>query len=358
MGGSFLSALLAVKGVGGFDYEAATAGKAKLASLGFAYMEKPEGKANLGLTGASGGYVLPNNLVATLEKPNVQEAVYTGPNPLVTVITGVNVRGIDQPYRTGAPTRLTSANWGATKDNRNEAYGSYTATLGTFAAIFDQSKQYARFSAGAAETDVLDELAKAAKLAENFAVLAGPGTGSSTPGVNDPTKGVYTSLLGNVFTTVGSPAAGTIAGSAAAQLVAAFGALGSRSRTPSAAVMDVVTYWTLFSQGSDNAGFFLSELLGAGFQTGPDNTLRWRGIPIYYDANFNVNTSTTKAAIVGEWKALKFYRGGEFRVDSSDTAGTRWDNNLIGFRGEEEYGVNADTAVAVGAFQLITNLIP
>ena len=80
-------------------------------------------------------------------------------------------------------------------------------------------------------------------------------------------------------------------------------------------------------------------------------------MPIYHDANLGSN-ATTKIAIAGEWKALKFFRGIEFRVDSSDVAGTRWDKNLIGYRGEEEFGVNADTAVAVGAFQLIKSIIP
>ncbi len=352
--GAFLSAINEM-GSGAGDKQA---GKAALAQLGLAYMAAPEGKATLGATGATGGYVLPNNLVATLEKPNVQEAVYTGANPLVTVIPGVMVRGIDQPYRTGAPSRLTSTDWGVTKNNRDEAYGSYTATLGTFAAIYDQGKQYARFSAGAAEMDVIDELTKAAKLGENYAVIAGPGTGSATPGVNDPTKGVYTSLLGNVFTTAFTGSASTVAGSAAAGLASAFGSMATRSRIPSAAVMDAVTYWTLFSQGSDSAGFWMSELLGAGFTIDNAGALRWRGVPIYFDADFNTNTSSTKRAIVGDWKTLKFYRGIEFRIDSSDIAGDRWDKNLIGYRGEEEYGINADTAVAVGAFQLITGLIP
>lgn len=351
-GGDFLTAIMDI-GTRDGDKQA---GKATLARLGLAYMDAPEGKATLGTTGATGGYVLPNNLVATLVKPATQSAVYTGSNPLVTVIPGVMVRGIDQPYRTGAPSRMTAQDWGATKENVNEAYGSYTATLGTFARIYDIGKQYARFSAGAAEQDVLDELAKAAALAENFAVIAGPGTGSATPGVNDPTKGLYTSLLGNVFTTAHSASASTVAGSAAAGLASAFGTLGSRSRNADAVVVDITTYWTLFSQGSDSAGFWMSELLGAGFTT-DGATLRWRGVPIYHDANLGDN-ATTKIAITGEWKALKFYRGMEFRVDSTDIAGDRWDKNLIGFRGEEEFAVNADTAVAVGAFQMVTGLIP
>jgi HK97 family phage major capsid protein len=352
-GGDLLTAIMEVGTMQG-DH---VAGKAALAKLGLFYMSAPEGKATLGTTGATGGYVLPNNLVATLEKPNTQVAVYTGPNPLVTVISGVMVRGIDQPYRTGAPAAMTAQNWGATKTNVDEAYGSYTATLGTFAKIYDIGKQYARFSAGAAEQDVIDELTKSAALAENKAVIAGPGTGSATPGVNDPTKGVYTSLLGNVYTTAATASSSTVAGSGAAALAAGFSALASRSRYPNAAVLDAVTYWTLFSQGSDSAGFWMSDLLGAGFAIGADNALRWRGVPIYFDANLTTNAAS-KIAIVGEWKALKFYRGMEFRVDSSDVAGDRWDKNLIGFRGEEEFGVNADTAVAVGAFQLITGVIP
>jgi HK97 family phage major capsid protein len=334
-----------------------TAGKATLAELGLGYLPAPEGKATLGTTGATGGYVLPNNLVATLVKPPTQRAVYTGANPLVTVIPGVMVRGIDQPYRTGSPSRWTAQNWGATKTNIDEAYGTYTATLGTFAAIYDIGKQYAHFSAGAAEADVLDELTKGAALAENFAVIAGPGTGSATPGVNDPTKGVYTSLLGNVYTTAHTASSSTVAGSAAQAIATGWTALLDRNRDADAVVMDATSFGTIWSQGSDSAGFWMSEFLGAGFSIGGDNTLRWRGIPIYHDSNFDANAAS-KAAIIGEWKALKFYRGMEFRVDSSDIAGDRWDKNLIGFRGEEEFGVNADTAVAVGAFQLITGIIP
>jgi len=332
-------------------------GKATLARLGLAYMPAPEGKATLGTTGATGGYVLPNNLVATLVKPNTQSAIYTGTSPIVTVIPGVMVRGIDQPYRTGAPAAMTAQDWGATKENVDEAYGSYTATLGTFAKIYDIGKQYARFSAGAAEQDVLGELTKSAALAENKAVIAGPGTGSATPGVNDPTKGLYTSLLGNVFTTAHTASSSTVAGSAAQAFATAFGSLASRSRNADFIVMDATSYWTLWAQGSDSAGFWMSELLGAGFVVGADGALRWRGVPVYYDANLGTN-ATTKIAITGEGKALKFYRGMEFRVDSSDIAGDRWDKNLIGYRGEEEFGVNADTAVAVGAFQLITGIIP
>ena len=70
------------------------------------------------------------------------------------------------------------------------------------------------------------------------------------------------------------------------------------------------------------------------------------------------NTGTTKGAIAGDWSALKLFRGSEFRVETSDQAGERWDRNEIGFRAEEEIGLHAGTAVATGAFQLGVNIIP
>lgn len=356
--GELLTALLDVHSIetGGIDFDSIQRGKAALASLGAQWWGVPEAsKATLGATGATGGYVLPNNLVDTLIKPNVQQAIYQN---LVTVRTGVAVRGVDLPFRTGAPTRMQFQDWGSTKENVNEAYGSYTATLATMARIYDIGKQYARFSAGSAERDVIDELGKAAILGENYYILAGAGTGAV--GSGDPTLGVYTLLnqqFGN-YTTAFTASSSTVAGSAAAGLAKAFQALASRSRYPDAVVTDAITYWTIFSQGSDNAGFWMSELLGAGFQISPDNSLKWRGVPILFDSNFNTNSGTTKAAIAGEWNTLKLFRGMEFRIDTSDVANTRWDQNLIGFRGEEEIGINAAPAVLVGAFQLITGLIP
>ena len=167
-----------------------------------------DGKATLGTTGATGGYVLPNNLVDSVIKPNVQMAIY--PTIGVRVISGVAVRGVDIPYRLGSPARAQFANWGVAKQEVDETYGSYTATLGTLAKIYDAGKQYLRFSAGAAEQDIMDEITKSFALAENYAVIAGPGTGSATPGVNDPTYGLYTALVAGALTytsTIGRPIA-------------------------------------------------------------------------------------------------------------------------------------------------------
>jgi HK97 family phage major capsid protein len=360
--GTFMRALSAYKGYlsDGIDIETINAGKAKLAELGLVWLGSPEnaGKATLGTTGATGGYVLPNNLVDSVVKPNTQSAVYRN---LVTIVPGVAVRGVDQPYRLGAPTRMTSQDWGATKENLNESYGSYTASLVTFARVYDVGKQYLRFSAGSAERDVLDELTKAADLAENFEIIAGPGTGSV--GSGDACNGVYTSLNATPSWigykgAFSSASNSTVAGSLASACANLMGSLAGRNRTPSAIVVDSTTYFTALAQGSDTAGFWVDPSGGPlGFTRTQSGGIAFWGIPIFYDTNLGTNAST-KIAIAAEWDAFKLYRGMEFRIDSSDVAGTRWDQNLVGFRGEMELGFNADTAVHVGAAQLLTAVIP
>ena len=361
--GEVLHAIMGYKGQltdGGIDIERLNASKAKLEELGMIWMGVPDmSKATLGTTGATGGYVLPNNLVDTVVKPATQRAVLQG---LVTVINGVAVRGVDQPYRMGAPSRMTFQDWGATKENVDETYGSYTANLGTIARVYDIAKQYARFSAGAAEADVMDELTKAAILAENYYMVAGAGTGGT--GTGDPTVGVYTSLdatpafLGYKGAKTGAASNSTVAGSAASAFAELFSLLAARNREPSAVLVDSTTYWTMIAQGSDAAGFWVSPTGGpTGFTRTESGGLAFWGVPIFYDTNLGTNAAT-KIAIAAEWSAFKLYRGMEFRIDSSDVAGDRWDKNLIGFRGEEEIGFNAETPVHVGAAQLMTAVIP
>ena len=360
--GEVLHAIMGFKGQlsDGIDIDQLNASKAKLQELGMLFMGVPEmSKATLGTTGATGGYVLPNNLVDTVVKPATQRAVLQN---LVTVINGVAVRGVDQPFRLGAPSRMTFQDWGTTKENVNETYGSYTANLGTIARVMDIAKQYARFSAGAAEADVMDELTKAAILAENYYMVAGAGTGGT--GTGDPTVGVYTSLnatpafLGYKGAKTGAASNSTVAGSAASAFAELFGILAGRNREASAVLVDSTTYWTMIAQGSDAAGFWVSPGGGpTGFTRTESGGLAFWGVPIYYDTNLGTNAAT-KIAIAAEWSAFKLYRGMEFRIDSSDVAGDRWDKNLIGFRGEEEIGFNAETPVHVGAAQLMTAVIP
>jgi hypothetical protein len=62
--------------------------------------------------------------------------------------------------------------------------------------------------------------------------------------------------------------------------------------------------------------------------------------------------------LVGQFRGAKFYASEAFRVDVSTEAGDRWDKNLTGFRGEEEFAFNADPYVAAGRFQRILDILP
>ena len=70
--GSFIAAIAAARSS---DAEEQALGKAALRGLGMRFADTPEtssNKATLGATGATGGYVLPNNLVDTVQKPKTQ----------------------------------------------------------------------------------------------------------------------------------------------------------------------------------------------------------------------------------------------------------------------------------------------
>ena len=61
-------------------------------------------------------------------------------------------------------------------------------------------------------------------------------------------------------------------------------------------------------------------------------------------------------ALAGAWSDCDIYIGSEFRIDVSSEAGTRFDQNITGFRGEEEFGFNAEPYVRTGKFVKILGL--
>lgn len=329
------------------DYAQQSAAKALLGELGVRFMTPDEGgsKATLGSTDATGGYIIPNNLVESIMKPKTAENIYLG---LATVIRGVRGSGVDQPIRTTAPSRMTVKEWGGTKENLDLTYNNYTATLYTIARIYDAPVQFLRQSEGAAQADILGELGRAAALGEAYYILNG--SGSSEP------YGLLTALgTSGAYIQSHTAANTTVAGSLAAAIAKASGALAGRSRFPEAVVVNATDYWTAMAQGTDTAGFFVAPN-SAGNSVFPSpgagaKLFAW-GIPLYADVNMPADS-----LVIGEWSALKVYFGEGFRIDSSDVAGTRWDQNLVGFRGEEEFGLNAQAAVYTGAFERVTDAV-
>lgn len=318
-------------------------GKAILDSIGVVH-EDAWGKAALGTTDATGGWIIPNAVVADLVKPSPAATLVTD---LVTHITGVNAAAVDIPFRSSAPSRALIAAFGATKENVDLAYNGYSATMYTLARIHDVGNQFLRQSSGAAEADVLGELREALRLGEDYYIVSG--SGSSQP------YGLTSALSSGPSTfTTSFTAAATLAGSVIVAIGKALGDLSNRGVTSGlTAVMSATSYTNLVTQGADTAGVYFAGTQGAqavpGFQAGVPVVF---GVPCIADPNI-----ATDDLIVGDFSKLKAYTSGA-RIDSSDQAGTRWDTNLTGFRGEEELGFDARPAVYAGWFQYVADITP
>ena len=346
------------------DAERQAAGKALLSELNkqapamgfegkaaFTY-EDSWGKATLGTTDATGGWVIPNAIVDEFITPAAVTNIY---RQLMTVIPGVTAAAVDIPFRAAARSAAAVVAAGQTKENLDLAYNGYTATMYTLARIYDIGNQFLRQSRGAAEADVMSELAAAFAQGESYYVREGSGS-------NEPFG--YTSALNNAQpafrSTFSSPSDTTVAGSMASAIAVASGALAGRGVTPTAAVMSATSYWNMLRQGSDTAGFWFSTQERSPASIRPGTLISPFGIPVYADADADLEATAAVIdnLVVADWKAFKLYFGQNYRVDSSDQAGTRWDTNLTGFRGEEEMGFDARPAVYAGYAQMIQDIVP
>lgn len=353
--------LYAVHEANARDTERQAAGKALLADIAGSFrggdakaalFEESWGKATLGSTDATGGWVIPNAIVDTFITPATVDNIY---RRICTVVPGVTAATVDIPFRLAARTRATVVAWGDTKENLDLAYNGYTATMYTLARIYDVANQFLRKSRGAAEADVLSELAAAFAQGEAYYIREGSGTSQPFG---------YTSALTNgpaAFTSSFSPVGTTLAGSMAKAIATAAGALAGRGVRPDGAVLSATSYWNMLSQGTDTAGFFFNPAGGPqAINALPGTLVSPFGIPVYADAAADLEgtAAVVDNLVVGQWKKFKIYFGDSYRVDSSDEAGTRWDLNLTGFRGEEEMGFDARPAVYAGYFQIVTDIVP
>jgi len=330
------------------DPEVYGAAKAKLD--GFSGRQDAWGKAALGTSDATGGWIIPNAIVDELIVPAAAANIYT---QVMTVVNGVTAPAIDLPFRSARRSAAAVIAFGTEKTNVDLAYNGYTATMYTLAKIHDIGNQFLRQSRGAAERDVIAELAAA--FAQGASEYISQGSGSSQP------YGFMTALANSpsTFTTSFTASATTLAGSIARSIADAAGALGARGVTANGAVMAASSYWTMLGQGTDNAGFFFAPANGpTAIRAG--TLITPFGIPVFPDAALDIKgtASTIDNLVVADWAKFKLFFGQSYRVDTSDIAGTRWDYNVTGFRGEMEMAFDARPAVFAGYAQLITDIIP
>jgi HK97 family phage major capsid protein len=340
-GGAWLAAIANARSS---DATQQASGKAALEFMESRYVDADAMKATLGTSGAVGGFIMPNAMVDRLITISTAANIY---RQIIPVVSGVNAPAINIPVEASAATRAVVAAWGTLKANEDIGFASYTATFYTLAKIHDVANQLLRYSAGAAEQEVTDRLGKSIGLGEAYYILQGAGT-------TEPV-GLLTALntSGN-FDTTKSAATTTIATSIAGTIISGIKALAKRAVAPTAIVLDPTSYWTAMTEATTSfavLGSLAGQAVAPLSVSGVDGSLRLFGLPLLSDANMPVNTG-----IVGDYSAARLYVGSGYRVDTSSEAGTRWDQNLTGFRGEEEIAFCGTPYVVAGKFQRLTNL--
>jgi hypothetical protein len=78
------------------------------------------------------------------------------------------------------------------------------------------------------------------------------------------------------------------------------------------------------------------------------------GVPVYRDPYWP--TASVGTAIVGDFAVCDMYLGQDYRIDVSSEGGSRFDQNVTGFRAEEEFGFNATAYYLTGHFQRVNGL--
>jgi HK97 family phage major capsid protein len=322
--------------------------KARLSQI--TAFESNVAKAAVGSSDATGGWIIPNAIVDELITPAAATSPY---RQVMTVVSGVTAPAIDLPFRSGRRTAAAVIPFGNEKTNVDLAYNGYTATMYTLAKIHDIGNQFLRQSRGAAERDVLAELGAA--FAQGEAQYIRNGTGSGQP------YGFLRALANSpaTFTSSFTASASTLAGSMAKAIATAAGAVSARGGNPNGAVLSASSYWTMVSQGTDTAGFFFAPANGPS-AIRPGTLVTSFGIPVFPDATTDIEGTAgdIDALVVADWSKFKLFLGQAYRVDTSDMAGTRWDYNVTGFRGEMEMAFDARPAVFAGYAQLVDDIVP
>jgi HK97 family phage major capsid protein len=300
-------------------------------------------KAVLGTSDATGLAITPNNFVAEL----VTQLSTSNPyRDIFQVVDGVSGT-VDIPYELTAITAaLLQGAYGSNKDVRDFQFGQAAATLYTIAQIADVSNQLLRQSNGAAERVARTRIAKSIGILE--ATYITNGSGSSQP------LGFFPALLafGDVAafkTTLSSePRLATVA-----KGIAAMESRGA-ARNDLIFVSNPTDYWEMASEGlgtSYAGGWAVEPADGAAGS--PPLTRAW-GVPLYSDPNWPAAKSGTGLLI--DRSEVQIFTGRGITVDVSSEAGSRFDQNITGFRAEEEFGFNAEPYVRTGKVQQIIGI--
>lgn len=301
-------------------------------------------KAVLGTSSATGTAIVPNNFVAELTSALTLNNIYRG---LFDVQSGVSGAGVDIPYTATAVTAaMLQGAYGSNKDVRDFGFARATATLYTIAQIADIGNQLLRQSNGGAEREARKRLSQSIAMRE--ATYITNGSGSSQPLGFFPAFMAYGDVAAFKTTLSSEPRLTTIARGIAA--------MESRGvmRDNLVFVVDPVTYWEIASEGlgTSYAGGWAVDPAG-GAAANPPITSAW-GVPLKSDPNWPAAEVGTGLLI--DRTEPTIFLGQEFRIDVSGEAGNRFDQNITGFRAEEEFAFNAEPVVRTGRAQKVIGL--
>lgn len=294
-------------------------------------------KSVLGTSAATGQAIVPNNFVSDLVEQVARGNIY---RQLMNVIPVTAGAGIDIPYEiTAIQKALLQGAFGSNKDIRDFSFGEATATFYTIAQIADIGNQLLRQSNGAAERVARNRLAASIAKAEADFIING--TGSSQP------QGILDALMDYGDVAAFKYALNTE--SRAAALGNGLSKLEALDRQADGIVMHPTDFWemTVETLGSSGSGGWAMDPTGG--STTPRVSV-W-GVPVFRDTNLTVGT-----ALVGLWGACDIYVDGAVTIRVSDEAGTRFDQNITGFRAEEQFAFNAEPWVRTGHFIKVTGL--
>jgi HK97 family phage major capsid protein len=301
-------------------------------------------KAVLGTSSATGGALVPGNFVGAL----VEQVALVNPyRDLFNVVEVNSGTGVNIPYEVTAITAaLLQGAYGSNKDVRDFGFASATATLYQIAQIADVGNQLLRQTNGSAEASARRRLASSIGLAE--AQYINNGSGSSQP------LGFFPA-----FMAYGDPAAFKTTLSSeprAAAIGRGISALEQRGIPADnlCVVMAPADYWEMATEGlgtSYAGGWAIDPAAGASASPPPDRI--W-GVPVRRDATWPAAYAGT--ALIIERREVEIFVGEEMRIDVSSEAGSRFDQNVTGFRAEEEFGFNAEPYVRTGKVQKVLGL--
>jgi HK97 family phage major capsid protein len=301
-------------------------------------------KSVLGTSDATGQAIVPNNFVAAL----VEALTLSNPYRAVfDVVDGVQGVAVDIPYSVTAVTQaLLQGAYGSNKDVRDFSFNQATATLYQIAQIADIGNQLLRQSNGAAERSARRRLAGSIGMLE--AIYITNGSGSSQPLGFFPALGAFGDPAAFKTTLSSEPRLATMA-----RGIAAMESRGV-SRANLVFAMSPTDYWETAAEGlgtSYAGGWAVEPAQGAAGS--PPITSAW-GVRLLSDPNWP--SAKVGTGLLIDASEVQIFTGQGYRIDVSSEAGSRFDQNVTGFRAEEEFGFNAEPYVRTGRVQQVIGI--